>query len=134
MDDEPVSTIEVIAINDTDVHLRVTLPDEGYGDPVQNVTRSFVLQALDAILSTREDEKAALVDALFDVGDTTPDWAEDAYWMETHLDAYVTSVRVEQSDDPHRYSLHARIADPRWLEGLEVGMQAETWAYDTFFE
>lgn len=136
MTDTPLSLVRVGSIKGLEVRLDVTIPDEDEQgmDPIPNVSRSYALIALDAILSEREDAKAALVDALFDVDDANPGFATDPTWMEDSIDQFITSVRVENTDDPRRYSLHVLVADEKWMEGLEVGMQSDTRAQDVFFE
>lgn len=115
-----LSLVRVASIKDLQVRL--------------DVTRSYALMALDAILGEREDAKAALVDALFDADDANPGFATDPTWMEDSIDQFIASVRVENTDDPRRYSLHVLVADEKWMEGLEVGMQSDTCAQDVFFE
>ncbi len=136
MTDTPRSVVRVGSIKGLEVRLEVTMPDEDEQglEPIPNVTRSYALIALDAILAEREDAKAALVDALFDADEANPGFATDPTWMEDCLDQYITSVRVETTDDPRRYSLRVVVADERWMEGLELGMESSTHAQDVFFE
>jgi hypothetical protein len=136
MTDTPRSAVRVASITGLEVRLEITIPDDEEQGmaPIQNVTRSYALMALEGILAEREDGKAALVDAMFDADDANPGFATDPTWTEDNLDRYITRIRVETSVDPRRYSLHLVIADEQWLEGLEVGMESSTEAQDVFFE
>ncbi|MFV8756550.1 hypothetical protein ACNOYE_38890 [Nannocystaceae bacterium ST9] len=143
--------IEIRSLDGATVELRCTT-GTAVGPSDLSFTRSFALMAIaDGMPYTRTLPLQRALAASAGEGRDWPEIWKEAFHRE-HVGEFVAAVelversniiddeaawqaRYESGDAPqHEFVLRVRMTDPRWLEGVEVGVRYGTTGFDAWWQ